>query len=257
LLIETLGYDVNAQDDGNDTPIYRALVWFDPNKGGDISVLQYLSNQTNTKGKSGGSILHTACGNINRLPLEIFKSLIETMGCDVNAQNNDKNTPIHLAFHSFNPHSVGDIAVLTYLLSQKGINGNIKDKYGSTLLHTACDNINNLPIDIFQLLVETLGCDVNVQDNDRNTPLHQALRYFDPNNGGDINVWAYLINQKNVNLNVKGKKGFNLLQLTCINNLPSYSRSARLNPQLDTISCQIVEIIAERLVQQVLDETTR
>jgi ankyrin repeat protein len=243
------------------TPLHNAFRSFDPHSVGDIAVLTYLLTRKgidgNFKDTNGDTFLHMVCKRIRILPLEIFQHLIETVGCDVNAQNNNENTPIHVAFCCFNPQSVGDIAVLTYLLSQKGINANIKGQYGSTLLHTACDNINNLPIDIFQLLIETLGCDVNVRNKHQNTPLQNALRYFDPNKGGDINVWAYLINQKNVNLNVKGKKGFNLLQLTCINNLPSYSRSARLNPQLDTISCQIVEIIAERLVQQVLDETTR
>jgi ankyrin repeat protein len=337
LLIETVGCDINARNKGNDTPLHNALLCFNPNKGGDLTILNYLLNQkglsVNVVGKYGRTLLHIACQNINRIPLDVFKlliekygadvnaqnsnkghplhlafrsfnpnvngsivaltylltlegidgnvkgknrdtllhmvckqisilphevfqHLIETIGCDVNAQNNDKNTPIHVALHSFNPNKGHDIAILTYLLSQKGIHGDTKGQCGDSILHTACDNINSFPIDIFQLLIETVGCNVNVRNKHQNTPLQNALCCFDPNKGGDIKALAYLIDQKNVNLYVKGKKGFNLLHLICINNLPRNRRSAQLDPQFDSNSCQIVEIIAERLVQQVLDETT-
>jgi hypothetical protein len=68
-------------------------------------------------------------------------------------------------------------------------------------------------------------------------------------------VLAYLINQNNVNLNIKNEKGCNLLHTTCINNLPSYRRSVELDAENDTVFCQIVEMIAERCIKQVLDET--
>jgi ankyrin repeat protein len=106
------------------------------------------------------------------------------------------------------------------------------------------------------MLIETHGCDVNVQNTDNDTPLHYAFRQFNPNKGGDINVLTYLRSQNNVNLNVKGKQGFNLLHSGCTNNLPSYKRSVELDAECDTVFCQIVEDIIERLAQQVLDETT-
>jgi ankyrin repeat protein len=101
-----------------------------------------------------------------------------------------------------------------------------------------------------------MGCDINELDNDNNTPLHNALEDFNPNKGGDITVLTYLLTQKNVNVNIRGKKGHNLLHLTSFNDLPSYKRSVELNAKFDSILCQIVEIIAERCVQHILDETT-
>jgi ankyrin repeat protein len=261
LLIETpRGCAVNAKDEDKGTPIHCALRCFDPNNGGNIVVLMYLLTQKgvngNIKGWNGYTTLHTACININSLPLETFKLLIETIGCDVNAQDDDKDTPLHNALVCFNQNDGGDTNVLMYLLSQKDINVNIKNSNGYTLLHRACININKLPLEIFELLVETIGCDVNVRDNDDGTPIHRTLRYFDPNNGGDITVFAYLLNQMGVNANIRGKFGRNLLHLTCISNLPHSALSKKPNAENDTILCQIVEIIVEKCVQWVLDGKT-
>jgi ankyrin repeat protein len=104
-------------------------------------------------------------------------------------------------------------------------------------------------------LIEKKGCGVNVQDKCNNTPVHIASREFNPNKG-DITVLAYLINQNNLNVNIKNEKGYNLLHYACTNNLPSYKRSLKLDAECDTVFCQIVEVIAERCIQQILDETT-
>jgi ankyrin repeat protein len=175
------------------------------------------------------------------------------MGADVNVQNNFKSTPIHRAIDSFNPNNGGNITVLTYLLSHKNINANTTGLYGNNLLHYACENINNLPLDVFKLLIETIGCDVNTQNIYKDTPLRHALRNFNPNNGGDINVLTYLIDQKNLNVGIKDQKGFNLLHLACNGNLSGPMDSAELNEEEnDTILCHIVE----RCLEQVLDDTT-
>jgi ankyrin repeat protein len=259
-LIETKGCDVNAQDKYNDTPIHCALRCFDPHYGGDITVLTYLLNQmgvnANIKGQFGNTLLHTACQHINSLPLEIFELLIETLGCDVNAQNTNKSTSLRYAIDSFNPNWGGNIEVLTYLLSQKNINVNIKCNSGYTLLHDACEKINALPITIFKLLIENHDADVNLLDDNNDTPVHLAFRAFDPHLGGDITTFAYLINQKNVNLNIRGERGRTSLHLACINNFRSYKRSAKQKAETDTVLCQIVEILAERCIQEVLDVTT-
>jgi ankyrin repeat protein len=258
-LIETHSADVNAQNDNKDTPVFLAFHAFDPDNGGDITVLTYLLNQKNVngniKGEDGYTLLHLACGRINELPFDVFKLLIEKHGCDVNVQDNSKNTPVHHALRNFNLNN--GIKVLTYFLTQTNINVDIKDQRGWTLLHMACININNLPIDIFKLLIETMSCDVNVQnnDNDNDIPLHNALRHFDPNKGGDIKALAYLINQKNVNVNTKDKSDHTLLHTACIINLQHTWHSAELNAKCDTISCQIVEVIIERCIEEVLDDT--
>jgi ankyrin repeat protein len=256
LLIEMHGADVNNQFKLTDTPIHHALHGFDPNKGGNIAVLMYLLTQgdinANLKGRFGCTLLHTACKKINKLPIDVFKVLIETHGTDINVLSNSKDTPIHYALRCFKRDNGGDIDVLAGLINQKGVNSNVKNRGGSTLLHTACNNINSLPLDIFKLLIEIMGCDVNAQDNYNVTPLHSALVCFDPNKGGDITVLTYLLSQKTVNVSIKGKNGHNLLHWACNNDR---SDPTGLNAKTDTVLCQIVECIIKRSVQQILDET--
>jgi ankyrin repeat protein len=258
ILTETIGYDVNVQANNKDTSLHYALRHFDPNNGSvNTHVLLYLLGQkgveANIKDHNGYTLLHTACENINRIPLEAHRFLIETMGCDVNVQDNDKNTPIHRAFGPFHPNHGGDINVLTYLLTRADVN--FKNQDGYTLLHRACENINKLPIDIFKLLIETKGCNVNARANNKDTPLHDALRCFKSRDGGDITVLAYLVSLNGINVNIKGKKGHTLLHLACVNNLSDSRRSVEPNAENDTLLFQIVEAIAERCVQQVLGET--
>jgi ankyrin repeat protein len=278
-LIETKGCDVNARDKNRDTSLHYALRNFNPNDGGDITVLRYLLNQmgvnVNINDNYSNTLLHEACDNINRLPLEIFKLLIETMGCNVNAQNKYKDTPLHNAFRYFNPNEGGDITVLIYLLGQKDVDRNIKGYNGRTILHYACEKINILPLEMFKLLIETKGVDVNVQDNDKNTPLNSALGYFNPNDGGDITVLTYLLTQKGIDVNIKGQYGNTILHLACICEIgddrddddydytdseddsdgPEGNLDNHREAKAETFLCQIVEVIAERCVEQVLDET--
>jgi hypothetical protein len=79
---------------------------------------------------------------------------------------------------------------------------------------------------------------------------------FNPSKGGDINVLGYLINQKGVNVNAKYKGDYTLLHTTCIVNLQNRSHSDELNAECDTILCQIVEVIANKCLELVLDDTT-
>jgi ankyrin repeat protein len=259
-LIETKGCDVNVQDNDKYTPLMHALRYFKPDWSGYISVLMYLLTQNNvnvnTKDRFGGTVLHIACEKINTLPLEIFQVLIETKGCDVNAQDNIGDTPLHCALYNFDPNDGGDITILTYLLSQKSVNANIKGEYDNTLLHAACENTNIPPLDVFKLLIEILGCDVNVQDTSQNTPVRLALTYFKPHNRGDIAVLAYLINQQNLNVKIKDQNGFNLLHLACMINPSNTLNSVELDAECDTMLCQIVQIITERCLQEVFDEKT-
>jgi ankyrin repeat protein len=278
LLIETLGCDVNVQNNDENTPLHRAVDCFDPNDGGDITVLTYLLTQkgvnVNLKDGYGYTLLHWACQYINKLPLGIFQYLIETKGCDVNAQDDDDNdTPLHNALRYFDPNKGGDMTVLMYLLGHENVNVNIKGLCGSTLLHYVCATINQFPLDVLKFLIETQGFDVNAQDNNKNTPLHCALRNFYPNNSRDITAFTHLINQMNINVNIKDRCGLTLLQLACIHKIgyddddddgDDHSSDEGLddsvirdiqNQKADTNLCQIVEAIAERCVQQVLDET--
>jgi ankyrin repeat protein len=172
--------------------------------------------------ENGHTILHNYCRSISTTPLEVYQYLIETKGCDINAQDDDNDTPIRYAFDRFRSNDGGDIAVLAYLINQKNLDVNTKGQYGYTLLHWACNRINQLPLDVFKLLIENAGCDIHAQDNKQNTPLHIALLTFYPGHGGDITVLTYLLTRENVNANIRGDDGDTLLYIACnnINILP-------------------------------------
>jgi ankyrin repeat protein len=111
----------------------------------------------------------------------------------------------------------------------------------------ACKRINDLPLDVFKVLIETHGFDVNAQDKSKDAPIHLTIRNFNQNNGGDITVLRYLLNQSHIHTK-------NLLHYAYVSN-HSFSRgSVELNRKYDTISCQIVEVIVEICIQQILDE---
>jgi ankyrin repeat protein len=105
-------------------------------------------------------------------------------------------------------------------------------------------------------LIETHGADVNAQVECYNTPLSRAIEYFKPRNGGDINVLTYLIDQKNIDLNIKDIGDNTLLHTACINNFSNLRDSVELKAENDTFRSQIVEMIAEKYVQLVLGEGT-
>jgi ankyrin repeat protein len=218
-LIETNGGDLNLLN-GGDTPIQYAFRHFDPIDGGDINVLTYLINQkginVNIKGEYDYTLLHYACEKINSLTLEIFQYLVETLGCDVNVQDRGDMTPIHYALSEFNVNDGGDISLLHYLLSQKNADAKNKDLFRDTLLLTACENINQLPLDIFKFLIETMCCDVNVQDESGFTPLHIVLNYFNPRDCSYNTILTYLINQNSINFSIKEQYGRTLLHWACL-----------------------------------------
>jgi hypothetical protein len=64
------------------------------------------------------------------------------------------------------------------------------------------------------------------------------------------------MNQKNLNVNIKNEKGCNLLHYACTNYLRTYKRTVERNAECDTTFCQIVELMAERCIEEVLEEET-
>jgi ankyrin repeat protein len=269
-LIEVKGADINLLDEFNNTPLYYALHLFKLNSGGNTSTLTYLLSQqdlnANIIGQDGCILLHVACENINTLPFDVFKLLIEMKGSDVNALDGKNNTPLYYAICSFDSDK-GNIAVLTYLLNQSDVNC-INRRNGRTPLHTACYRICQLPLDIFKHLIEVNGCDVNLQDVDKNTPLFYAIHYLWSGRG--LAVLDFLF-KNNINFNLIDRYGRSLLHLPCVVDL-SGSRGGwsigdtfwlprtpligdEAKGEADFFWSQIVENVIEGYLQQTFDET--
>jgi ankyrin repeat protein len=256
-------------DKYNNTPIHLALDSFNRDDG-DLNVLTYLLQQgvkLNIKAHHGHTLLHQACIGINKLPLGIFKYLIETKGADVNVQNINNDTPLHLALRDFQPADNDDnITVLTYLLNQTDVNVNINGQYGCTVLHEACDNIKNLPLDVFKLLIETKNANINAQDEFNNTPLHHAIRFLRQDDCFETTILTYLFGQNGLNINIKGENSRNLLHMVCISNFleedddddddlgfDQDDMDWEESGENDAIWSLIAEVIVQRCVQHVFD----
>jgi hypothetical protein len=225
-LIETKKGYINALDDNDNTPIHSAFDTFNQHKGGDPKALMYLLTQKcldiTVKNQHGLNLLHLACRNINALPIDVFKHLIETHGMDINEQDKKQDTPIHFALRQFSANQGGDVNILIYLLHQESIDTTIQNINGLTILHHASFLINVLPVDTFKYLIEVKGGDVNAKDRKNDTSLHHALRSFDPNKSNNINALLYLLSREGINANVKGANQYTLLHHAClkINSLP-------------------------------------
>jgi ankyrin repeat protein len=181
---------------------------------------QWDLNQHNIERVSPTSqetILHNYCKYINSTPFEIYRHLIETKGCDVNAKNKYGDTPIADAIGYFKLSRGGDIATLAYLLNHKDVNLDMDSLSGATLLHKACQNINQLPFDIFKLLIEKMGANVNARTEDSRTPLHLALQFFNSYDSGDMGILEYLLTQTNVDVEIVNQSGQALLHHACMN----------------------------------------
>jgi len=161
--------------------------------------------------KSGENILHNYCKYIDTTPLEVYRYLIETKGCDYNLLDQDNYfTPIHFAFEFLESNDSGDINIIKYFLNLKDFNVNSKQRHGRTLLHTSCFPISKLPHDVFKLLIEAPGADINALDDRNDTPLHFAFRYFNPTQIGLQNL-IYLLSQNSINVNEKDQDGYTML----------------------------------------------
>ena len=121
--------------------------------------LQAESMKSELKLEKANKDLFTSCKSGN---LEDFNRAIYN-GANIEAQDNDGNTPLHHA--SYNRH-----LEVVKILIELGANIEAQNKDGDTPLHYA--SYNRHP-KVVKMLIE-LGANIEAQDNDGNTPLHNA-----------------------------------------------------------------------------------
>jgi ankyrin repeat protein len=214
--IEVKGGDINLMDHNNNTPLQTAILEF-KFKCGDVKRLNYLLQQyggINHKGHLGRTILHHACKEINSLLIDMFKYLIEDLGADVNVFDDSNETPIQTALGQFRPE-LCDVSTLTYLLGQSSVDINFQYRNGRTLFHLACEKINILPFEVFQFLIETKAGDVNIKDDNGDTPVHLAFYRFPLNNHCHLSTLFYLLDYVDINTYYEGRNGHTFLHSAC------------------------------------------
>ena len=166
LLIEH-GADINAQDKDKITPLYAACYL---GKAEMAWVLLRRGAKANSDANAilGQTLLHRVASGIcgfGYIVTFITELLLEN-GADVNAQDKENTTPLHLASY------FGSVEVSVVLLKH-GANANTKRRLGRTPMHLVAEGEYENSVHIADLLLEH-GADVNAQDKDGMTPLHLA-----------------------------------------------------------------------------------
>ena len=165
LLLEH-GTDVNAKDDDNITPLQAASFL------GRVEMVQALLDcgaAVNLEVTSQGwTQLHLVasgqCG-FGYEGVRITELLLEH-GADVNAQDMENTTPLHLASYC------GSVEISRVLLNH-GASPKAKRRQGRTPLHLVAEGKHDKGVPITDLLLEH-GADINAQDEGNTTPLHLA-----------------------------------------------------------------------------------
>jgi len=167
-LLLTFGVDVDAPDDDTMTPLHlvsQASWACDSQITQTAQVLLEHGASVHVRNQNGQMPLHTA------LPRGLCKivALLLKFGADVDAQDNDTMTPLHLVSQTLLLGSGDDFKSTrtVQLLLEHGASVHVQNEYGQTPLHTASRHGLSC---IVELLLK-FGAAVDAEDNDAMTPL--------------------------------------------------------------------------------------
>ena len=149
--------DVNATAGWeNRTPIHEASL------GGHVSIMRLLIQNGADASADLRGLLRSA-SLLKARSVETVRLFIQ-LGVDVNARDENPESPVHLASSAGNAETV-------QLLIRHGVDVNARDGGDKTPLHLALSKGHAKTV---QVLIEH-GADVNARDRDQSTPLHMAL----------------------------------------------------------------------------------
>ena len=190
-LIKNKHCNPSCENNDGDTPLHIA------HRNGYFNIVEYLICEAHCNVNNEGSkILLSACriGNI-----AIAQYLIRNKHCNPSCENNDGDTPLHIA------HRNGYFNIVEYLICEAHCSVNDE---GSKILLSAC-RIGN--ITITKYLISEANCNPLYKDYDGDTPLHYACGY------GHLNITQYLISEKHCNPSLENEYGSTPLHIACKN----------------------------------------
>lgn len=169
------GANLKSQDGNKNTPIHAAIESDISNE--TIEEFINLIDDLNFVNQKGETLLHAAVNRaLQYQDPKIVEFLLKSK-VDLNRQDEQGRTPLHLAIRPFKP----GVLDLVQLLIGAGADVTKVDHEGRTPLHYAAErSINNVDLgkkDGGKLTTTLIahGANVNAQDNKRRTPLHEAV----------------------------------------------------------------------------------
>ena len=153
--------DPSIRNGRGNTPLHEAVIQRYPR---NILTILAQHESCNKLNMTGYTPLHLACKGEN---IESVKVLVESPTCNLNVQNSDEDTALHIAIRS-TQHNAEKVQCI--LMSGK-CNPNITNDAKNTPLHVAVQKND------FRILGKILRnkCDINIQNTEGNTPLHLAV----------------------------------------------------------------------------------
>lgn len=218
-------FDINYKCSNNDTPLHIAV------KTGQVKIIDLILNYNikswynffglglyypadiNVQNNQGNTPLHEAAKATTIKFVTSAQHLLDNPhhDIDVNIKNNEENTALHVLVKSFferkksqSQELIDKKIKLINKLIEKGAQIDLKDKTGNTALHLALKTCN---VEMLDTLVrgmqnQRMCINLNVQNNNDETPLHIAARYCKVNAkdivnlllnyGADVNIYNIL-----------------------------------------------------------------
>ena len=153
--------DINAKTDANQTPLFLAV---SNDRRQAVGILLQSKPDVNAPDRSGKTPLQVAIKNGDT---SIFRVLIQN-GANREAEGSKKRSPLFLAAYYNN-------LTFVQMLVEKGVDINKKNgEFGETALHSAA--INDRDGETVSYLISH-GAEVNAQNDELYTPLHNAATY--------------------------------------------------------------------------------
>ena len=147
--------DINARDNENNTPLHVAA-WFGKEKMVSVLIEEFDCDTS----VNGALLLHIAC---SRGSVNLVRMLMLKCKADINARDNQNNTPLHVAA------LCGKEEVVSLLIKDFDCDISVKGELDQCLLHMACYGGN---VNLVKSLVLKHKILILLVDKDGNTPLH-------------------------------------------------------------------------------------
>ena len=212
--------DVNSPDKCGDTPLHLACKYRCRE-----DIITYLVQTRGAKATTvnieGYSPIHLTFHMGGRLSLETYKILFKEVEGDVDLQDKDGNTALHLACDTYNEQ------LIAFLVKSKGAAISIQNSKGELPLHLILKGKRNF--NTINLLVTCKT--IFTQDNKGNTPLHNSCSFLlhpiifwlpliSKENTSTYSNSSFLSSVRQVYMKLKNKKNLTAFQILINRKIP-------------------------------------